>query len=244
VRGTHICASIASPAAVDADAASSSVEEALEEVQQRLGFVLSEEPTVPPPHPAVIVISGPSGVGKDAVIRRLQELRELHMVVTATSRGMRPGEVDGVDYFFVSTPEFEDMIDQGELIEHAVVYGEYKGIPKQQVREKLGTNTDVVLRLDVQGAATVRALIPGAVFIFLVAESEAVLGRRLATRQTESPDKLALRVRTAREETARGVGEFDYVVVNAHGRLHETAEKLAAIIDVEKMRRGRERVVL
>ena len=134
MRGTHICASIASPAAVDADAASSSVEEALEEVQQRLGFVLSEEPTVPPPHPAVIVISGPSGVGKDAVIRRLQELRELHMVVTATSRGMRPGEVDGVDYFFVSTPEFEDMIDQGELIEHAVVYGEYKGIPKQQVR--------------------------------------------------------------------------------------------------------------
>lgn len=110
-------------------------EEALKEVQERLGVTLSEEATVPSPHPTVIVISGPSGVGKDAVIRRLQELRpELHMVVTATSRAMRPREVDGVDYFFVTTKEFEDMIEQGELIEHAVVYGEYKGIPKQQVR--------------------------------------------------------------------------------------------------------------
>jgi guanylate kinase len=227
-----------------ASTASSSTDDALRDVQERLGVTLSEEPTVPPPHPAVIVISGPSGVGKDAVIRRLQELRpELHMVVTATSRGMRPREVDGVDYFFVSTAEFEEMIEQGELIEHAVVYGEYKGIPKQQVREKLAMRTDVVLRLDVQGAATVRGLIPGAVFIFLVAESEASLARRLVARKTETPDKLALRVQTAREETAR-VSEFDYVVVNADGKLDETAGKLAAIIDVEKMKRGRERVKL
>jgi len=96
---------------------------------------LSEEPTVPPPHPAVVVVSGPSGVGKDAVVRRLRALRpELHFVVTATSRAPRPGEEDGVDYFFVSTEEFEKMIADGELIEHAVVYGQYKGIPKKQVR--------------------------------------------------------------------------------------------------------------
>ena len=173
----------ASSSASTVPSSSSSTDDILKDVEERLGVTLSEDPTVPPPHPAVIVISGPSGVGKDAVIRRLQELRpELHMVVTATSRAMRPGEVDGVDYFFVTTGEFEDMIEQGELIEHAVVYGEYKGIPKQQVREKLDMNTDVVLRLDVQGAATVRGLIPDAVFIFLVAESEACLARRLVVR--------------------------------------------------------------
>lgn len=138
-RRAHTATTVAGAGAVggvNADAAptsSSTTDDALKDVQERLGLTLSEEPTVPPPHPAVIVISGPSGVGKDAVIRRLRELRpELHMVVTATSRGKRPGEVHGVDYFFVSTREFEDMIDQGELIEHAVVYGEYKGIPKQQ----------------------------------------------------------------------------------------------------------------
>ena len=177
----------------------------IRDVQERLGVTLSEEPTMPTPPPAVIVISGPSGVGKDAVMRRLQELRpDLHQVVTATSRAMRPGEQDGVDYFFVTTEEFEAMISDGELIEHAVVYGEYKGIPKQQVRDKLAMDTDVVLRLDVQGAATVRTLIPGAVFIFIAADSEANLCRRLASRKTETP------------------------------------EKLASIIDAEKMRPGRE----
>lgn len=104
-------------------------------------------------------------------------------------------------------------------------------------------NTDVVLRLDVQGAATVRGLIPDAVFIFLVAESEASLARRLVARKTETPEKLALRVQTAREEAER-TDEFDFVVVNEEGRLDETAEKLACIIDAEKMRRGRKRVEL
>ena len=144
----------------------------IRDVQERLGVTLSDEPTIPTPPPAVVVISGPSGVGKDAVMRRLQELRpDLHQVVTATSRPARPGERDGVDYFFVTTESFEKMIADGELIEHAVVYGEYKGIPKAQVREKLAMNVDVVLRLDVQGAATVRALIPGAVFIFIAADA-------------------------------------------------------------------------
>ena len=205
----------------------------IRDVQERLGVTLSEESTMPTPPPAVIVISGPSGVGKGAVMRRLQE------VVTATSRAMRPGEQDGVDYFFVTTEEFEAMISDGELIEHAVVYGEYKGIPKQQVRDKLAMDTDVVLRLDVQGAATVRTLIPGAVFIFIAADSEANLCRRLVSRKTETPEKLAVRVETAREELGR-MGEFDYVVVNEEGRLDEAAGKLASIIDAEKMRPGRE----
>mmetsp|Transcript_2076 Transcript_2076/g.6724 ORF Transcript_2076/g.6724 Transcript_2076/m.6724 type:complete len:340 (-) Transcript_2076:58-1077(-) len=224
---------------------SAAAEDALRLVQDRLGVTLSEEPTVPPPHPAVVVVSGPSGVGKDAVVRRLRALRpELHFVVTATSRAPRPGEEDGVDYFFVSTEEFEKMIADGELIEHAVVYGQYKGIPKKQVREKLAMNTDVILRLDVQGAATVREMIPGATSVFVCAESEAALARRLARRGTETPDELAERVKTAREETARGVGEFDYVLVNAEGKLDDTAAKLAGIIDAVKLRRGRGAVTL
>lgn len=212
----------------------------IRDVQERLGVTLSDEPTMPTPPPAVIVISGPSGVGKDAVMRRLQELRpDLHQVVTATSRPPRPGERDGVDYFFVTAEAFEKMIADGELIEHAVVYGEYKGIPKAQVREKLALNVDVVLRLDVQGAATVRALVPGAVFIFIAADSEASLCRRLVSRKTETPEKLVVRVEMAREELCR-MREFDYVVVNEEGRLDEAAGKLAAIIDAEKMRPGRE----
>jgi guanylate kinase len=171
---------------------------------------LSTTPTVPPTQPLVVVVSGPSGVGKDAVIRRLQEKRhDLHFVVTATSRPMRPGEVDGVDYFFVSREQFEDWITQGQLLEHAVVYGEYKGIPKQQVDEALFRGTDVILRVDVQGAKTMRQLLPGVLTIFLVAESEAELVERLVSRKTETAEKMAVRVKTARDEMAR-VKEFDY----------------------------------
>ena len=142
-----------------------------------------------PAQPALaIVISGPSGVGKDAVIRRLQEKRpDLYFVVTATSRMMRPGEQDGVDYFFVSKEMFEEWIRDGKLLEHAVVYGEYKGIPRQQVEDALANNTDVILRIDVQGAATMRKLLPDMVSIFLVADTEAELVQRLMDRKTEPP---------------------------------------------------------
>lgn len=214
----------------------------IRDVQERLGVTLSDEPTMPTPPPAVIVISGPSGVGKDAVMRRLQELRpDLHQVVTATSRPARPGERDGVDYFFVTTEAFEKMIADGELIEHAVVYGQHKGIPKSSVRDKLSSNDDVVLRLDVQGAATVRAMMPDAVLVFLCAESEAALARRLFKRGTETEAQFARRVETARDETKR-VDEFDYVVVNGDGGLEQAAARLGAIIDAEKSRRGRKPV--
>eukprot|EP00879_Flechtneria_rotunda_P028922 GHRR01031161.1.p1 GENE.GHRR01031161.1~~GHRR01031161.1.p1 ORF type:complete len:206 (+),score=42.63 GHRR01031161.1:79-696(+) len=116
---------------------------------------LSQEPMVPAPAPRVIVISGPSGVGKDAVIKRLQErCSDLYFVVTATSRAMRHGEVEGKDYFFVSKETFESWIQQGQLLEHAVVYGEYKGIPRHQVDTALQRGSDVVLRIDVQAGST------------------------------------------------------------------------------------------
>ena len=227
-----------------AGASPADVEDAVREVQRRLGVTLSDEPTVPPPPPVVVVISGPSGVGKDAVVRRLQSLRpDLHMVVTATDRAPRPGERDGVDYHFLTTREFERMIADGELVEHAVVYGQYKGIPKQQIRDKLAMNTDVILRLDVQGAATVRKMMPDAAFVFVAAESEAALARRLASRGTETPEELAGRIQTAREEMAR-VGEFDYVVINEDGGLDAAAHRLAAVVDAERTRRGRRRVAL
>lgn len=213
-------------------------EYSLAQLEQHLG-TLSRTSTLCPPQPIVIVISGPSGVGKDAVIKRLEHLRpDLYFVVTATSRGRRPGEADGVDYIFVSKEQFEQWIAQGELLEHAVVYGEYKGIPKQQVSNALALGTDVVLRIDVQGAATVKQLLPGIVTIFLVAESEAELVQRLLDRKTEAFDKMVVRVETARQELAR-IQEFDYVVVNRDGQLDDTVQQLACIIDTEKSRTHR-----
>ena len=178
-------------------------------------------------------------MGKDAVIRRLQELRpDLYFVVTATSRAMRPGERDGVDYFFVSREEFETWIAGGRLLEHALVYGEYKGIPRQQVEDALARGTDVVLRIDVQGAATMRRLLPGLISMFIVAESEAALVARLVARKTEPLDRMQVRVKTAREEMAN-IGEFDYVVVNRDGEMDATVRQIEAILQAEKARVAR-----
>ena len=223
----------------DTTAADDCVEK-IEKVQQRLGVTLSDAPTVGSVPPVVVVMSGPSGVGKDAVLRRLLELKpSLSMLVTATDRAPRAGEVDGVDYHFVTTQTFQKMIANDELIEHAVVYGQYKGIPKSSVRDKLSENADVVLRLDVQGAAAVKTMMPNCVSVFVAAESELALAKRLAKRGTETLDELTKRVETARAEMAR-VHEFDYVVVNGEGKLEEAAARLGAIIDAEKCRRGRQ----
>jgi guanylate kinase len=188
------------------------------------------------PQPLVIVISGPSGVGKDELIAELKKRRvPLHFVVTATTRMRRQDEVDGIDYHFVSVDQFAGMMQDGELLEHAMVYGDYKGIPKQQVADALRSGKDVVLRIDVQGAQTIRRLLPDAVFIFLVAESTWELERRLIERKSEEPDKLKMRVATARRELRR-VREFDYVVVNRRDRLAEAADTVLAIVDAEKHR--------
>ncbi len=187
-------------------------------------------------HPLLIVISGPSGAGKDATVKRMEELGyPFHFVVTATTRPKRPGEVDGVDYHFVSEKEFAEMLERGELLEHAIVYGQYKGIPKKQVQEALESGKDVIMRLDVQGAATIRRLVPEAVLIFLTASSEEELIRRLKKRETETPEGLKRRIATAREEM-KHLDEFDYVVVNRDGHLDDTVKTIAAIITAEKCR--------
>ena len=188
------------------------------------------------PQPLLVVISGPSGVGKDSLLQELKERHlPIHFVVTATTRPRRENETNGVDYFFVSKPEFARMIDQDELIEYAIVYNDYKGIPKQQVREALASGKDVVMRVDVQGAATVRKLAPEAVLIFLTTESEEALVQRLKARQTETAENLSLRIATARQELKRAA-EFDYVVVNADGRLEGTVDTVVAIISAEHHR--------
>ena len=188
------------------------------------------------PKPLLIVISGPSGAGKDTILQRMKE-RELpfHFVVTATTRPRRENEIDGRDYFFVSKDEFARMIDEDELIEYAIVYGDYKGIPKQQVRDALASGKDVIMRIDVQGAESVRKLAPEAMLIFITVDSEEELFNRLRERKTETADSLKLRMATARKELQR-VNDFDYVVLNRDFHLDDTVDTIRAIIQAEHHR--------
>ncbi len=186
--------------------------------------------------PLLIVISGPSGAGKDTVVQRMQERGlPFHFVVTATTRPRRANETEGRDYLFVTKDDFAAMIERNELIEYALVYGDYKGIPRSQVREALNSGQDVVMRLDVQGAETVRKLAPEALLIFITTESEEELVRRLQERKTETSDSLAIRIATARKELKR-VEAFDYVVVNHDFQLDEAVQTISAIIQAEHHR--------
>ena len=186
--------------------------------------------------PLLIVISGPSGVGKDTVLQRMKERHlPFHFVVTATTRHARPGEEHGRDYFFISNDEFAEMIDKDELLEYAIVYNDYKGIPKQQVREALATGHDVVMRIDVQGAAKIRSIASDAILIFISTASETEMVDRLRARKTETPEGLRLRIATARKELER-MAEFDYCVVNQDMALDDTVDRIIAIIEAEHSR--------
>lgn len=194
--------------------------------------------------PLLIVISGPSGVGKDTVLQRMKERRlPFHFVVTATTRLPRAGEVHGEDYFFLSNDDFAEMIEKDELLEYAIVYNDYKGIPKQQVREALASGQDVVMRIDVQGAAKIRSLTPGVVTIFLTTASEDEMVSRLRARKTETPEGLKLRIATARKELERK-REFDYCVVNREMALDNTVDQISAIIEAEHSRVNPRKVAL
>lgn len=186
--------------------------------------------------PLLIVISGPSGVGKDSVINRMKERGlPFRFVITANTRPQRPDEIDGVDYFFVTHEEFEQMIEDGELFEYAVVYEDLKGVPKNQIEDALASGKDVIMRLDVQGAETIRAKCPEALMVFLSTRNEDELIARLKTRRTESEESLTLRIKTAREEFER-VDSFDYYVVNEEDKLDETVDTILSIIQAEHAR--------
>ena len=180
------------------------------------------------------MLSGPSGVGKDAVLAWVKGSgHPLHFTVTATTRQQRKGESDGVDYQFVSKEGFEEMVSGGELMEWAEVYGHFYGVPRRQVKEALERGCDVLVKVDVQGAATIKRAVTQALLIFLAPPSMAALEKRVRQRNTESNIDLERRLATAHEEMNQQ-GMFDYVVVN--DRVDRAAAQIDAIIAAEKSR--------
>jgi len=198
----------------------------------------SEQPSPlnTPPNPLLIVVSGLSGVGKDTVLSRLRQSgHPLEFIVTVTTRPQRPNERDGIHYRFVSDAVFREMIDAGRLLEYASVYGYYYGVPADPVRKALGNERDVVIKVDVQGAATIKKIVPEGVFIFLAASSMEELESRLRQRSTESESDLALRLETAAAELKQ-LPLFDYIVVNRRGEVNRAVDDIDAIITAEKCR--------
>ena len=197
---------------------------------------MQQVPESEPAPPLLIVLSGPSGVGKDAALNALKLLdRPWHLVVTAPTRPQRPGEQDGIDYIFLETAAFLEMKEQDELLECAQVYGNWYGVPRSQVSQGLKEGKDVILKVDVQGADTVRKLATEALFIFMVPGSFDELRDRLTQRMTERPSEIDLRLSIAWSELGR-VAEYDYRVVNRDDQLEQVIAEIDAIITAEKCR--------
>lgn len=197
-----------------------------------------------PTNPLLIVISGPSGIGKDAVVGLLRKTNiDTHFVITMNTREPRVDEVEGKDYFFVSREEFEKKIENNELIEYARVYSDYKGIPKSQVIEAFASGKDVIMRLDVQGAMTIRKICPDAILIFLTATSRQEWINRLLERRSETPEELEVRLKIAADEYAL-IEEFDYMVVNSDHHLDQTIADIQAIIKAEHLKTNPRKVCL
>ncbi len=186
--------------------------------------------------PRLIVISGPSGVGKDTIIDRMRELhQDMAFAVTATTRPRRPGEIDGVHYFFHSPEEFRQKLAAGEFIESAEVYGHLYGVPRTPIRAALRGGQDVVVKVDPQGAGTFRRLAPNGIFIFIAPPTMDELAYRLRTRKTDDPDALIRRLRTAQRELAT-IELFDYVVFNESDHQDQTVAEIRAILLAEQRR--------
>ena len=187
----------------------------------------------PSAKPLLVVLSGLSGVGKDAVLTRLRESSQpLEFIVTVTTRPQRANEKDGVHYRFTSESKFQELIAQNEMLEWANVYGNWYGVPREPVRQALDKNKDVIIKVDVQGAATIKKILPQAVFIFLAPPSMEEIVLRLEHRRTESPSDLALRIKTAGEELEK-LSLFDYIVFNPQGQIDRAVADIEAIITAE-----------
>lgn len=196
----------------------------------------NRSPLSPPPKPLLIVLSGLSGVGKDTVLAGLRQSGlPVEISVSATTRARRAGEKEGTDYYFVSAAKFQEMIDSNQLLEWATVYGNRYGIPREPVKQTLQKGKDVIVKIDVQGAATIKKILPQAVFVFLLTSTMEELEQRLKKRRTETPEELALRLETASRELDQ-IPMFDYVVVNRHGEAESAIEAIKSIITAEKCR--------
>ena len=197
---------------------------------------MGELPQASPAPPLLVIVSGPSASGKTTVLAALRKLcRPWYFAVTATTRPMRPGEVDGKDYIFMDTADFLRARERDELLESAQVYDRWYGVPRWQVRDPLIAGKDVILGIDVQGAATIRSITPEALTIFVMPASLDELRSRLAQRGTEDESEMQRRLQEASVELAR-IGEFDYRVVNRNGALDDAVREIDAIIAAEKCR--------
>lgn len=186
--------------------------------------------------PLLIVLSGPSGVGKTTITKALaEEGWPGHMVVTVTTRRPREGEIDGVHYHFHSPQEFKEMIERGELLEHAEVHGNWYGVPATPVRERLAMGQDVILTIDPQGAQTIRERTRGAVFVFLAPENLDELVERVNARGTDTPEQRTLRLLNAEREMAE-LPKYDYLIINRQGQVAESVQQLKAILLAEHCR--------
>ena len=188
------------------------------------------------PFPLLVVLSGPSGVGKDAVLTKMKKLgRPFHYIITATTRPKRAGEKNGVDYYFLSGKEFQQMIDKHQFLEWANVYDNYYGVPKNEINVALRKGVDAIVKVDVQGAATIKEILPQAVFIFLMPPSLDELEKRLRSRHSESTTGLSLRLEKAKGEI-KSLPLFDYVITSRPNKVDEVVSQIDAIVTAEKRR--------
>ena len=203
-------------------------------------------PSAGAPGALLVVVSGPSGVGKDTIIDALRARPrdpDYHFIVTCTTRSPRPGETDGRSYHFLTPGRFRALRDAGAFLEWAEVHGNLYATPRAEVRRALAAGHDVILKIDVQGAAAVKASVPDALLVFVVPPSLEALFRRLRARATESAGELEIRQRNAAIELARQ-GDYDEVVVNEDGQVERTAEQIDGIIRAERTKHADRRVVV
>ena len=187
----------------------------------------------------LLVISGPAGSGKGTVIKYLMEKeRDIAYSVSATTRSPRPGEVDGVNYHFISVDDFKMRIEQGGILEYTEYCGNFYGTPKKEAEEVLDAGKNLILEIEVEGAANVKRLCPDAVLIMLLPPSHAEQERRLRGRGTEPEDKILARLAQAREEIKQ-LGIYDYIVYNQDGAAEECAQDISSIIRAERLSRRR-----
>lgn len=186
--------------------------------------------------PLFIVVSGPSGVGKDAALDKMKKAGfPFHYVLTATTRPMRPGEKNGVDYQFLSEDKFHQMVKKNQFLEGAEVYGNYYGVPKREIKKALKRGLDTIVKVDVKGAATIKQILPDALLIFLMPPSLGELANRLKRRYGLSSAELDVRLSKAKEET-KSLPLFDYVVISHTDDLDLTVAHINAVVTAEKCR--------